>query len=109
MNQLDRYLIRAILGSVALVMAVLLVLGGLFLFIGQQDDIGVGGYSAAQAFLFVLLNLPQQAWDLMPIAALIGALIGLGSLARGSEISVMRATGISPLRMAGAGGSRRCC
>jgi lipopolysaccharide export system permease protein len=103
-NQLDRYLMRAILGSVALVMSVLLVLGGLFLFIGQQDDIGVGGYSAAQAFLFVLLNLPQQAWDLMPIAALIGSLIGLGSLARGSEISVMRATGISPLRMAGAGG-----
>lgn len=99
MTQLDRYLIRAILGSVALVMSVLLVLGGLFLFIGQQDDIGVGGYTAPQAFLYVLLNLPQQAWDLMPIAALIGSLIGLGSLARGSEISVMRATGISPLRM----------
>ena len=61
MGLLDRYLIRAILGSVLMVMAVLLVLGGLFLFIGQQDDIGVGGYTAAQAFIFVLLNLPQQA------------------------------------------------
>ena len=81
-------------------MAVLLVLGGLFLFIGQQDDIGVGGYSAAQAFLFVLLNLPQQAWELLPIAALIGSLLGLGSIARGSEITVMRATGMSPLRIA---------
>lgn len=97
---LDRYLIRAILGSVVLVMAVLLVLGGLFLFIGQQDDIGVGGYSAAQAFLFVAFNLPQQAWELLPIAALIGSLLGLGSIARGSEITVMRATGMSPLRIA---------
>lgn len=102
MSLLDRYLIRAILGSVALVMSVLLVLGGLFLFIGQQDDIGVGGYSAPQAFLFVLLNLPQQAWELLPIAAMMGSLLGLGALARGSEISVMRATGISPLRLAAA-------
>jgi lipopolysaccharide export system permease protein len=100
MGLLDRYLIRAILGSVALVMAVLLVLGGLFLFIGQQDDIGVGGYSASQAFLFVLFNLPQQAWELLPIAALIGSLLGLGALARGSEITVMRATGASPWRLA---------
>lgn len=103
MSLLDRYLIRAILGSVALVMAVLLVLGGLFLFIGQQDDIGVGGYTAAQAFLYVLLNLPQQAWDMLPIAALIGSLIGLGSIARGSEITIMRATGLSPLRLGLAG------
>ena len=104
MSLLDRYLIRAILGSVALVMSVLLVLGGLFLFIGQQDDIGVGGYTAAQAFLYVLLNLPQQAWEMMPIAALIGALLGLGTLARGSETTVMGATGMSPLRMAMGGG-----
>lgn len=104
MGLLDRYLIRAILGSVLMVMAVLLVLGGLFLFIGQQDDIGVGGYTAAQAFIFVLLNLPQQAWDLMPIAALVGALLGLGSLARGSEISVMRAVGVSPMRIGVAAG-----
>ena len=34
-------------------MLVLLALGALFLFIGQQDDIGTGGYTASQAMLFV--------------------------------------------------------
>ncbi len=95
MRLLDGYIIRAILGPVAVVMTVFLVLGGLFLFVGQQDDIGVGSYTAADALVFVLLNLPQQAAALLPLSALIGSLIGLGQLARGSEITVVRATGIS--------------
>ena len=81
----------------------LLALGALFLFIEQQDDIGVGSYTAKDALFYVLLNLPEQAWQLLPIAALIGSLMGLGTLARGSEITVFRATGISPVRIAGAG------
>lgn len=100
MTTLDRYLMRSILGAVLLVMVVFLMLGGLYLFIAQQDDIGVGRYSALDALGFVLLNLPQQAWDLLPISALIGTLIGLGSLARGSEITVMRGAGLSVWRIA---------
>ena len=100
MRQLDGYIVRAILGPVALVTAVVLVLSGLFLFIGQQDDIGLGSYTAFDAAKYVLLNLPEQAWALLPVSALIGALMGLGGLARGSEITVIRAAGISPVRIA---------
>lgn len=100
MTILDRYIIRSILGSVALVLAVFLVLGGLFAFIGEQEDIGIGHYTAIDAFWYVLLSLPQQAWEVLPIAALIGSLVGLGSLARGSELTVIRATGISVARLA---------
>jgi lipopolysaccharide export system permease protein len=86
---------------VVVVMTVLLVLGALFVFIGQQDDIGVGTYSALDALWFTLLNMPQQVYELLPISALIGALVGLGSLARGSELTVMRAAGLSVWRIAG--------
>ena len=101
MNLLDRYVIRALLGGALLVLAVLMALGALFLFANQQDDIGVGTYSALDALSFVLLNLPQQLYQLMPIGVMIGALLGLGSLARGSELTVMRAAGISVWRIAG--------
>jgi lipopolysaccharide export system permease protein len=101
MKLLDSYIVKAILGPVSMVMAVLMVLGGVFLFNQQQDDIGVGSYTTADAFVYVLLNLPEQAWQLLPLSALVGSLIGLGALARGSEITVIRAGGVSPLRIAG--------
>jgi lipopolysaccharide export system permease protein len=101
MNLLDRYVIRALLGGVLVVMAVLLTLGALFLFAGQQDDIGLGKYTTLDAFWFTLLNIPQQLYELMPIGVLIGALLGLGTLARGSELTVMRSAGISVWRIAG--------
>jgi lipopolysaccharide export system permease protein len=98
---LDRYVMRSILGSVLMVAAVLLILGALAVFIDQQDDIGRGTYTTLDAVSFTLLSLPQQAFELLPITALIGSLLGLGSLARSSEITVIRATGVSIAHLAG--------
>ena len=98
MSILANYLVRTVIGYALLVMLVLLALGALFLFIGQQDDIGTGGYTATQAMLFVALNLPSYLYQLLPVGALIGALLGLGNLARGSELVVMRASGVTTAR-----------
>jgi lipopolysaccharide export system permease protein len=98
LSKLCGYVVRTVLGFTALVAAVLLALGALFLFIGQQDDIGTGSYAASQAVLFVVLNLPSYLFQLLPVAGLIGALLGLGNLARGSELVAMRAAGITTLR-----------
>ena len=99
MNTLDRYLYRTVLVYTLLAMAVLLALGALVLFISQQGEIGIGSYTAGDAFLFTLLNLPQQAFELLPIGAMLGALMGLGNLAAGSELIVTRASGVSVWRI----------
>jgi lipopolysaccharide export system permease protein len=99
MNTLDRYLYRTVLIYTLMAMAVLLTLGGLFLFISQQSDIGTGDYTTGDAFLFTFLNIPEQIYELLPIGALIGALMGLGNLAAGSELVVTRASGVSVWRM----------
>jgi lipopolysaccharide export system permease protein len=101
MSVLDRYLVRVILASVGLVMLVFLVIGALAVFIDQQDDVGTGHYTALGAFVYTLLNMPQLAYELLPIGALMGTLVGMGSLARGSELTVIRATGVSIVRLAG--------
>jgi lipopolysaccharide export system permease protein len=99
-NTLDRYLFRTVLLYTFMAMAVLLVLAALVLFITEQSDIGVGSYSAGDAFLYTLLNLPQTAFELLPIGAMIGALMGLGHLASGSELVITRASGVSVWRIA---------
>jgi lipopolysaccharide export system permease protein len=99
-NTIDRYLYRTVLLYTVMAMMVLLALGALVLFISQQSDIGVGSYSAGDAFLFTLLNVPQSIFELLPIGAMIGALMGLGHLASGSELVVTRASGVSVWRIA---------
>lgn len=95
-----RHVVRVVLGYTLLVLGVLTILSGLYLFISEQDDIGVGNYEVADAFFYAMLNLPQYVFDLLPMAALIGALLGLGNLARASEIVAIRAAGVSVARLA---------
>jgi lipopolysaccharide export system permease protein len=99
MSVLNRYVSRSVLGHTALVLLVLMVLSGLYLFTEQQDDIGVGSFTTVDALAFVGLYLPKYAFDLLPIAALIGALLSLGNLARSMELIVVRAAGVSTARV----------
>jgi len=100
MSLLSNYLMRTILSSTLLVMLVLLALAGLFEFISQLEAIQ-GDYNVPQALLFSALRLPQLSFEMLPIATLIGTLLGLGSLANNSELVVMRTAGISVARLAG--------
>jgi lipopolysaccharide export system permease protein len=97
---LSQYLTRTILSSTALVLVVLLALAGLFEFIAELDDTR-GDYQTPQVILYTLLRLPQLAFEMLPVAALIGALLGLGALAANSEIVVMRSAGLSIRRLSG--------
>lgn len=101
MTIIDRYIVRVVLLMSGLVMSVMLALAVIVTFIGEQGDVGQGRYTALSALWYALLNLPQQAWELMPIGVLIGSLLGLGQIARGSELIVLRASGVSVARIAG--------
>lgn len=99
MSVLARYLMKSILGHTVMVLFVLLTLSSLYMFIDQQDEIGIGTYSTTDALLYVALTVPQYAFDMLPIAALIGALLSLGNLARSMELIVIRAAGVSAVRI----------
>lgn len=100
MGILSGYLMRTILSSTLLVLMVLLALATLFEFIGELDN-KMGDYGIPQALLYSILRLPQLSFQMLPMATLIGALMGLGGLAGNSELVVMRSAGLSVGRLAG--------
>lgn len=91
----ERYLAKEILASVLMVLFAFLMLFAFFDFINELDDVGRSGYQMPHAFLFVLLTLPGRAYELFPVAVLIGTLYALTQLAKNSEVTVLRASGLS--------------
>lgn len=94
------YLARSIIGTTALVLAVLLSLGCFIEFVGQLDDVGVGQYGILQGIAYALMKAPEMAFTMLPMAVLLGGLLGLGALASSSEMIALRAAGASPAALA---------
>ncbi|MBK9445889.1 MAG: LPS export ABC transporter permease LptG [Betaproteobacteria bacterium] len=99
MKLYQRYLAKEVSAAVLLVLVAFLALFSFFDLIGELRDVGKGGYQLLHAMGFILLRLPGRIYELMPIAVLIGALYALSTLARHSEITVLRASGLSTGRL----------
>ncbi len=94
MTLIGRYLRREILGAVVFVLFGFLALFAFFDFIKELEEVGKGGYKLQHALLYVSLAVPSHAYELMPIAALIGTIYALAQFASHSEFTAMRAAGL---------------
>ena len=97
---LDRYLGRAFLANSLLALFLLLAISALLTFVDQLGDTGRGNYDLAGAFYYVLLILPGIGYELLPVATVIGGITALGLLANNGELAVIRASGVSRMRLA---------
>jgi len=95
---LERYLARQIYGAVGFVLLGFLALFAFFDLIAELRDLGNGEYHLRQIFTVVALWVPAHAYELFPVAVLIGTLYVLAHLSSNSEYTVMRAAGLSPSR-----------
>jgi lipopolysaccharide export system permease protein len=102
MKTLRRYIAAEVIAATALVMLALLMLLGFFDLVEEIKDIGRGGYRLRHVALHVLLSLPAHVYEVFPIAALIGTLFAMAQLVASTEYTVMRASGVSLLRLNGA-------
>lgn len=96
---LDLYVGRTIVATTSLVLATFVGLSGIIKYVEQLRKVGEGSYDLLQALLFVVLSIPRDIEMFFPMAALLGALIGLGMLASSSELVVMQAAGFSKLNI----------
>ncbi|WP_439640495.1 LPS export ABC transporter permease LptG [Nevskia sp.] len=102
MNRLDRYIIGSVLSLTALVGLGLVTIYTLVVFISDIGETGKGSYGVLQVLEYSVLLMPSSLYILLPIVALLGALLGIGALARSSELTAMRASGVSMLRIGAA-------
>jgi lipopolysaccharide export system permease protein len=91
----ERHMAREIYATTGLVLLAFLMLFAFFDLIHQLESIGKGGYQIQHALAYVSLTLPGRLYELFPIGVLIGGLYALTVLARHSEITVLRAAGLS--------------
>ncbi|WP_435101532.1 LPS export ABC transporter permease LptG [Arhodomonas sp. AD133] len=93
--RLTRYIARQVAIGALMALLVLMALDVVFEFIDQTGDVGQGSYTMGTALVYVLLQTPGRAYEIFPVANLVGALVALGALAGRSELTAMRAAGMS--------------
>ena len=94
MKILDRYIAKQILVAIFSVLGVLVVVVGLLDLVDEIKKVN-NYYLISHAFLYVLLNTPQNIYEVFPIATLMGSLIGLSKLSSTSELNAAKASGLS--------------
>ncbi|MEZ5465534.1 MAG: LPS export ABC transporter permease LptG [Lysobacteraceae bacterium] len=95
----DRLVMRAVLGMLLPVWLLLLGFDGITAFVSELDELGEGSYHVGGALLYTLYTLPRRAYELFPTAVVLAALLGLGALAARSELTALRAAGLSRRRI----------
>lgn len=99
MSILDRYIFRTVAGATFVALLVLLLLESFLSLLVELEDVGKHNYHFAEIIQYLLLIQPQRLYELFPMALLVGGLLGMGALASGSELIVMRAAGVSLARL----------
>jgi LPS export ABC transporter permease LptG len=97
---LDQYVSRLYLRVVALAFLALVGLFYISTFIDASDKLFKGTANGTMVMSLLVYRTPQFIYFVIPIAALLSVLVTFGLLSRTSELTVMKACGISLYRVA---------
>src|SRR4026209_1259138 len=92
---LKRYIAKTIVSSTLLTALVIVSVLFIITLLGELKNMGEGDYGLMQAFVYVLLRLPNDIYQFSPMLVLLGSIVGLSILSSHRELSVMRAAGFS--------------
>lgn len=95
MKVVSKYITVEILKSTSIALLFLMSLTIVITFADELGDMGKGTYGLTEIFKYIALITPRSFYELLPSAALLGALVTLGGMANSHELTAMRAAGIS--------------
>lgn len=97
---IDRYLRRAVYALIGVVGLALFAISSFVTLVTELEDLGKGTYGLWEILRYVALAAPETVYQIFPIIALLGTLMGLGALASSHELTAIRAAGVSIGRIA---------
>lgn len=98
----DRLVATHVLTPLLAVWAVLVGFDTITALAGELGNMSGDDYGFTHILVYALFTLPRRAYTLYPTAAVIGALLGLGAMAASSELTALRAIGLSRTRISAA-------
>lgn len=99
MSMLTRYISGQVIGAILLVLMVIISLDFIGTLVEELSEIE-NDYTFFEALYYLTLMVPGKIRMWLPFAAMVGCLVGLGSLANNSELTVVRAAGVSTANVA---------
>jgi lipopolysaccharide export system permease protein len=96
-----RYILRRFLRAVLAVFAIITLVILLFTSVENLRRFGESGAGAGDVLLITLLQSPEVLYQVFPLVLMLASLVTFLRLARTSELVVMRAAGVSALRLIG--------
>ena len=99
MKKIDRYIAQNIYGLTGIVALALVAIYTFISFVADIDQTGQGSFGIGKLLAYTLMLMPDALYTLLPIIAMLGTLMGLGSLASQGELTAMRAAGVSLMRI----------
>ena len=100
LKRADGLILNSVLKSLLLSWMVLVGIDAASAFANEIDEIGQGNYDLMTALTYTAWTVPRRIYELFPMAAVLGAVLGLGALSPSSELTALRASGMSKLRIA---------
>lgn len=94
MRKIKRYMAQIVWQSIVVVLFLIVALDTVSEVVDQVGRLR-GGYTFFEALIYTVLNIPAAVYQYLPMACLVGCLVGLGILANSNELVVIRAAGMS--------------
>jgi lipopolysaccharide export system permease protein len=95
----DRYIAKTLLTYSTVVLLVWLSIYSFFNFLSELNSVRTLDYTILEVFKYILLQAPEVAYEQASPVILLGCILGMGHLATTGQLIILRASGISILKI----------
>jgi lipopolysaccharide export system permease protein len=95
----DRYIAKTLLTYSLVVLLVWLSIYSFFNFLAELNNVGTVNYTILEAFKYIVLQMPEVAYNQVSPIILLGCVLGMGQLAMTGQLIILRSSGISILKI----------